>query len=619
MHHTQSEDLGNGFYCHGIATPAAYPRGTVATLDGSGRNVVLVWLFDHRGGYALLVIDVATGKTRQIETPFPPGGDCPYASILSTRGRYYTQFNGYFCEFDPTRAAFSFCGQTTPRMAMSMTEDASGRIWSVSYPDSGVLCFDPTTSGLRDYGSLYSQNWFQYPRSIAVDDSGWIYWAIGSAASQILAMDPDSGQTTPVLPEARRAKGYAEVYRDKNGTVYGRSDDSAEGGWYELSGGNWKQIGEHEERSAMPISAGLSGFVHPHFPDGSRLESCDLIDRVLVVLDPGTGHRSKVSFDYTTDGGEVMGLAASPDGTICGGTTFPKRFFRYDPASDAWTNRPCHGQWNTVARQGDRFFVGGYGRGNFLEWDPSRPWEDTDLGGGDANPKFHLQCTPAIFRPHVLLAHPDGHTLVMGGIPAYGHTGGGLLFWDRRTDSHVLLEHTEVLPEQATMSLAPLPERKLLGGSTVNPGTGGERTADVANLYIMDIDRKELDWHAALLPGVQSYTTLCPGPDGTAFGFADCETLFVFDAASRSIVHQRRTVDRFGRTAHQQGPRVFVTGPNQELYVLFERGIASLDQESYAIELVAESPVHIRQGGDILDGRIYFADGSHVYSYRVPE
>ena len=47
-----TEDLGNGFQDHGVATPVSNHRGTVATIDGQGRNVVLVWLFDHRGGYA---------------------------------------------------------------------------------------------------------------------------------------------------------------------------------------------------------------------------------------------------------------------------------------------------------------------------------------------------------------------------------------------------------------------------------------------------------------------------------------------------------------------------------------------------------------------------------------
>ena len=37
-----TENLGNGFFHHGVATPLSNHRGTVATIDGSGRDVVLV-------------------------------------------------------------------------------------------------------------------------------------------------------------------------------------------------------------------------------------------------------------------------------------------------------------------------------------------------------------------------------------------------------------------------------------------------------------------------------------------------------------------------------------------------------------------------------------------------
>ena len=72
-----SEDLGNGFLHHGVATPVSNHRGTVATVDGAGKPVVLVWLFDHPGGYALLVIDAETGKAEQFPIPFPPGPGLP--------------------------------------------------------------------------------------------------------------------------------------------------------------------------------------------------------------------------------------------------------------------------------------------------------------------------------------------------------------------------------------------------------------------------------------------------------------------------------------------------------------------------------------------------------------
>ena len=50
---------------------------------------------------------------------------------------------------------------------------------------------------------------------------------------------------------------------------------------------------------------------------------------------------------------------------------------------------------------------------------------------------------------------------------------------------------------------------------------------------------------------------------------------------------------------------------------LFVRGIARLDPATFEIRLIAESPVSIGAGGDYLDGRIYFGNGSHIYSYRV--
>ena len=80
--------------------------------------------------------------------PFPPGGDCPYASILSTGNKFYTHFNSYFAEFDPVKRAFTFFRKTTPQMAMGMTQDDNGVIWSVTYPNSGVVSFDPATREL---------------------------------------------------------------------------------------------------------------------------------------------------------------------------------------------------------------------------------------------------------------------------------------------------------------------------------------------------------------------------------------------------------------------------------------------------------------------------------------
>jgi len=52
--------------------------------------------------------------------------------------------------------------------------------------------------------------------------------------------------------------------------------------------------------------------------------------------------------------------------------------------------------------------------------------------------------------------------------------------------------------------------------------------------------------------------------------------------------------------------------------MLFVRGVGRVAPGTFAITLLARSPVPIGPGGDILDGRIYFAGGSHLYSYGIP-
>ncbi|MDH7570917.1 MAG: hypothetical protein QHJ73_15175, partial [Armatimonadota bacterium] len=336
------------------------------------------------------------------------------------------------------------------------------------------------------------------------------------------------------------------------------------------------------------------------------------------VEDPKSGETKRVSFDYQSEGAHVMGCAAAPNGTICGGTAFPMRFFSYDPKKDDWVRREAYGQWNTVAPLGDRFFVGAYSGGHLLEWEPARPWVTTREGDEKSNPRYLVGVEPVVNRPHDLLAQPDGKWVIMAGTPGYGLTGGGLLFWDRQARRATVLEHTQIIPDHSTMSLAPLPGGKLLGGTTIAPGTGGRTKAKQAELYIMDLETQRLEWHQVVFPDATTYTDLLAGPDGLVFGFANGQRFFVFDAAKRQVIHQEETAATFGRTSGGQGPRVFVTAPDGRIFILFSRGIASLNPKTFQITMLAESPVPINVGGDYLDGRIYFASGSHIYSYQVP-
>jgi len=601
---TQAQENATAFKDHGVASPISNHRGIVATIDGDGNNVVLIWLFDHTGGYALLMVDAESGKSEQFKMPFPTGGDTPYSSILSTDNKFYTLFNGNFVEFDPVKRAFTFHRAVSPKMAMGMTEDENGLIWAVTYPNSGVVSFNPTTREIKDYGYVNKQKWAQYPVNVATDKAGWVYFGLGHTASQIIAFNPISGEAKPMLNESERKRGAAFVYLNKNKKVYGQSLRGKNTAWHEFYKGVRNPVSKHHSNSE-PIITGSQGLFHRTFPDGKEIKICDLVEKKLVVKDPKTNISKEVSFEYTSQGARIMGVGTSHDGKIVGGTMFPMRFFSYNPKKDRWENHFAPGQFNALTRQGNSLFFGVYPSGALMDWNGGKPEEI-------------IRCTPVIQRPHRVLAYPDANTLIMSGTPGYGYTGGGLLFLDRENNSSVLLNDSAIATDQSTMSLVPLPSRRVIGGTTTYPGTGGERKAKEAELYIMNIDSKKVEWKKAIMPGVQSYTDMCINPDGLVYGIADRKIFFVFNTKTKELIYKRDLMPEFGVTAYGQSPRVFVHGANKEVYILFNKGIAEVEPNTFKISLMATSPVPIEGGGDFLDGRIYFFGGSHLFSYKVP-
>jgi len=66
----------------------------------------------------------------------------------------------------------------------------------------------------------------------------------------------------------------------------------------------------------------------------------------------------------------------------------------------------------------------------------------------------------------------------------------------------------------------------------------------------------------------------------------------------------------------KESPKIFVSGPKGEIYLLLHNGIVRIEPGSFKLYMIAESPVPIETGGDYLDGRIYFVSGSHLCSYK---
>ncbi|MDO4905402.1 MAG: hypothetical protein Q4A16_07630 [Lautropia sp.] len=603
-----------GFQSHGIPTQVSQPRGIVSTVDQAGRDVVLVWLQDYRGGYSLLMIDVLTGVTQQFETPFAPDGEEPSAVLLSSRNRLYTLFNGHFVEFDPLARQFSFWQKTVDGTAMSLTEDRHGRIWAATYPNNHVVMFDPAQPALKVHGPLAREHWAQYPRSIAADAQGWIYVGVGTAASQIYALDPGSGVTKALLSNDLRVAGTAEVMQSASNSVFASNG----GQRYLLSGGDIGALPAEAAPAASALVSGAQNLVARDFPSGRRLLELDLERRHLTTQD-AAGQKYTVGFRYQTRGAFLTQVCATAQGRVCGGTRFPMHTFLYDPAAQHFDSRRFPRQPNVIEAAGDSLYVAGYPDGMLFEESLAEMGHYNQL----------LEANPSVNRPHALVVQQQGSLVVMAGTPEYGRRGGGMVFWNRAENSVVTIGHQHLIPDHSTQAMIELADGRLLGGSTTKAGTGGvDSGADSAYLFLLDPGSQGLLWKAQVVPGAQTITDLVQRADGLVYGIADSSTLFVFDPTTRQVLSTQPFGKRLGTSIFAQGTRAFVRAPHgggespqaagESIYLLLHDQIASIDPRTHAIQPIARSPVEISVGGAYANGRIYFGSNSELYSWQLP-
>ncbi len=605
---------GDGCIDHGVAADVSNSRGAAATVDGDGNRVVLVWLSDHRACMSVLVIDATTGETEQIEFERTMA-DSPFAVILSGRNRWYSQFGGRFHEFDAATRSFTFSGDCSSTCAMSMSEDPHGVIWAALYPGCHLVSFNPDTRELIDHPQLNEETWPQYPSYTAHDDAGWVYVGLGNTVGQVVGFHPPSGEIRKYIAREQRAHGCGRVFRGTDGKVYANGPGWS---WHILDNGVATPL-EAEEPPVRPapMKAASWTVVFKGFPDGSSVQELNVPERYLKIQD-ADGTVRELAFHYESEGCHIQSVHLGPDGAIYGSTGHPLRVYRLDPATGQLTNNGLlrdNGHLNAMATQRGRIFGAMYGGGVLFDYDPARPWQDADPNA--PNPRRLGMADPHINRPAVLLAHPDGRHLIMGGTPGYGYTGGGLYIYDLETGAEQLLTHEQMLENLSTSALVALPDGNLVGGTTTAAGTGGQPLAKEAELYLFDFTSRQVIWREVVLPGREWIFDLLTGPDGLVYGLASDSTFFVFDPAQRKLVHQEPLGETYGTRSSAQGPRVMTLGPDGNIYILFSRCVVRVEPGTFQHSKVAEMPVASYGGLALVGGRGYFASGSHVWSCPI--
>lgn len=599
----QSQAQAAGFVDHGIPTPVAQTRGVVSTVDQSGQDVILTWLQDWRGGYAILMVNAETGASQQFDVPFKPDGDEPSAIYLSSKNRLYTLFNSQFVEFDVASKRFTFHGKVNGKTAMSLTEDKDGRIWAATYPNNQLVSFNPQNSSLQNHGQLAKESWTQYPRSIAVDAHGWVYVGSGLAASQIYAYNIQSHATQALLSSSQRVSGTAVVTQSQSNVVYARNGRQQ----FMLTNGKASGLSAGAQVAESNLKGGAQNLVDREFPSGRRLVSVDMHDRTLVTRD-ASGQQKTVKFNYTTQGAALTFVCATGDNKVCGGTRFPMHTFYYSAGDNKFDSKQLPRQPNVMAALGSRLYVAAYPDGKLFQESENGKNEFSEV----------LNAYPSINRPHAMLIMGGGSQIALAGTPEYGTTGGGMMFWNRSSGQKSRIDHWHLVPNHSVQAMVELSNGMLLGGTTVAPGTGGvTKATDSSELFLMDANTHEVRWRGAPVPGAKTITDLMVGTDGLVYGLADSVDLFVFNPNNRQVVSVNRFSKDLGPSVYAQGTRAFVKGADGSIYVLLYNGIGKVDAKAHTVSRVVSSPVRITVGGAAANGRIYFGSNNHLYSWKA--
>ncbi len=408
-----------------------------------------------------------------------------------------------------------------------------------------------------------------------------------------------------MVDEHERRGGNVNLWRGQDGRVYARMPEAEN--WLMMHKGRPRHLDDAPDVQKAHEISHHQGGLFGALPDGREIERLNVADGTMRIRD-ANGELRHVQFDYPSAGPWIYCLTLGPDNRIYGSTGHPLRLFAFDPPSDEFSNTPISGgHINAMVSLDDKLFGAIYTRGVLIEIDPGqgpRVRQLADAGN-------------TLLRPHVLIAHSDRQHVIQAGTPGYGRTGGGMMVYNTRTGQATIFEHTDVIEHHSTKALAELPNGDIIGGTTTAPGTGGERRAEQAELYILDWPSMAVVHRQPLVPDTREVRELLVADDGLVHGLDASGRYFVFEPVTREFVHSEPLAQHYGPVTGGQAPRVWVRDEHGQIHVLFRDAIVRINPDTFEHEKLVDTPVPVNIGVVLHEQRLYFTSGSELWSYGL--
>jgi hypothetical protein len=554
------ESLGEP--AHGIQP---WEHDIVPNLDGQTWDV-LQWYMEYGPGgrQQLFIIDMGTGKWKSQSIP----GNTPIYTAgraLGFDGKYYIvtlnrqPYSLSLYVYDPASDSLEDRGLLVDWPGGELRPVAlgpNGRIYGTGLHRDGkvgLYCYDPESRRLvRDYGGVGPSHTIgsTIPRGIGVDDTH-AYIISGELPCYLVAVELATGNEKVLfeIPHLTAPSGERmEIISEFPGAWANVPRDDGLSDQYWLYHGNaisksnqvrpwpdqvspWDRAGPRPELYYDQLDPDEHGNAVLWFRAHGDAAQDTVTDRPRDAAPEELGWNAIHLAGVKTYAGRLGPLALLPDGRLYGAGEYYVGSFLFDPATGTTTrlgrNQGLSGYTNIVA--GDKLYSSGYPGGPLFVYDPKRPWTAHHAGspGHPAPAHSDPRCNPrrlGAFEQttrtaimHSSVAGADGK-LYFGGFGARHYTGGGLGWYDPRTNE--LDGIWKPFSGYAIYHLARARDGRsiVISTATAADELQGGRVSAEAKLFVFDVATRSILREITPVPGARSTGLIIKTSPGRLLG-----------------------------------------------------------------------------------------------------
>lgn len=526
-----------------------------------------------------------------------------------------------------------------------------GYVVGGTYPDGKLFGYDPDTGEFRDFGQVAPGH--SYARSVAT--YGDLVFAGTEDPAAVSVLDRSTGEITPLpLPDGldvsqawaydvdvvghhlfvrfgdafpaplyvwdieagswvdslESAHGLEPSPPDEDGRTYLIQDGELVR--YDPADGSLERTGmQFTGRVANTRGIGWAELGLPDYPGRSIVGH--LWRGKAFRYNPETGAHS---FIDTTIEGEPIGITAisdGPDERVYVGGFLNGGFAALDPASGDREEFHTFSQSEAMTNHGGRLFIGAYPDARVYGHDPAQPWHSPEYSpspdpGATDNPArlFDFKAERQI-RPRALTS--AGDYLAVGTMPDLNELGGVFALYDAASDELVHAERN-LITDQSIVSLTYADgvvygSTSIYGGQSATPPTQPE-----AKVFAWSVDRRELLWETAALPGQPTISGLSLDDEGRLWAISGPHVV-ALDTETGTVAEHYT----YGDSTASSGDLDFNPVDGQLYANLLNQRFARIDPATGDDETLREGStghVDVHPNGDV-----YVSAGAELFRYEL--